>query len=128
MVIWYNASDIGLHRCIIIERTLVASHDLCHHHRLVSAAVVEMVGDILIGDPPGNFGADKRFHLNFTQGCHLILMYSRIPEIKEAVLPVNLTEVPVGRLPVGEAPDVETAEERVFDLGPWREIEFKIML
>src|SRR5690625_7485194 len=87
-----------------------------------------MVGDILIGDPPGNFGADKRFHLNFTQGCHLILMYSRIPEIKETVLPVNLPEVPVGRLPVGEAPDIETAEERVFDLGPWREIEFKIML
>src|SRR5690625_7141931 len=87
-----------------------------------------MVGDILIGDPPGNFGADKRFHLNFTQGCHLILVYSRIPESKETVLPVNLPEVPVGRLPVGEAPDIETAKERVFDLGPWRGIEFKIML
>src|SRR5690625_5688410 len=127
MVIWYNASDIGLHRCIIIERTLVASHDLCHHHRLVSAAVVEMVGDILLRDPPGNFGADKRFHLNFTQGCHLILMYPGIPEIKETALPVNLPEVPVGRLPVGEAPDVEAAEQRVSDLGPRGEIELKIM-
>src|SRR5690625_5124176 len=87
-----------------------------------------MVGDILIGDPPGNFGADKRFHLNFTQGCHLILMYAGIPEIKETVLPVNLPEVPVGRLSVGEAPDVDTAEEREFALGPGLVVEFKIML
>src|SRR5690625_4287881 len=87
-----------------------------------------MVGDILIGGRSGNFGPDKRFRLNFAQGCHLILVYSRIPEIKETVLPVNRPEVPVGRLPVGDAPDIESAEERVFDLSPRREIEFKIML